>query len=120
MKNVLTEIIPSRNINPSYDGAAIDTSQVIYASLQVVATGTTPTFSVKLQASNDVPPTGTMGVGTWTPTNWSDISGATVSFTDVGAKMIPVTLIGYRYIRVVETYTSGTGTFSAQFFGICV
>ena len=122
MKNILQQIVPPTAINPSFNSVAIDTSQVLYISAQVTvdASGTAPTFTMKMQASNDIPNTGTMGISGFAPTNWSDVASASVSFTSAGTKMIPSQQIGYRWIRFVNTYASGSGNASVTIFGICV
>ena len=62
---------------------------------------------MKLQASNDEQPD--LRNAGWVPTNWSDISGATVAISGAGAFLIPKTDLCYQWVRVVYT-NSGTGT----------
>lgn len=120
MKYVNPVIIPSTSITPTFNSAAIDTSQMLYVSLQaIVAGGSSPTGTIKLQSSNDPCPPGNLP-NNFTPTNWSDIASATASFSADGVVVIPKTDLCYRWIRIVVTYVSGTGTISANLFGICV
>lgn len=83
-----------------------DTAQILAGSVQVVSTGAVGT--AKLQASNDKK----------NPTNWTDISGATVSVTGAGTFLIPKMDLCYRFIQLVYTNSSGTGSVTANFQGI--
>jgi hypothetical protein len=83
-----------------------DTAQIIAGSVQVISTGAVGT--AKLQASNDKK----------NPSNWTDISGATVSVTGTGIFLIPKMDLCYRYIQLVYTNSSGTGNITANFQGI--
>lgn len=102
------------------NSAAIDASNMWSVSLQAVATGSAA-GSAKLQASNDSP-IGSAGQngGTWAPTNWSDISGATVALNGVTPVIIPKTDVCYQFIRVVMTISGGTGTATANLKAISV
>ena len=71
-------------------------------SAQITATGA-GAGTLKMQASNDQPSDNSQ------PTNWVDITGATVTVAGAGAYMIPKTEICYQYVRFVYTNT-GTGT----------
>lgn len=83
--------------------AAIPATNMVSCSIQVNTTGSAAAVC-KLQASNDHPVASSA-----VPTNWSDISGATVTVSAAGAVIIPKTDTCYEYIRVVYTNT-GTGT----------
>lgn len=74
----------------------------------------TPTGTIKLQASNDPETNDTMPLGTPRPepTNWADITGSTFVVTTASTIMWNVRYIGYNYVRVVYTDTSG-GTSTA-------
>lgn len=120
MKIINIPMISSTSITPSFNSAAVDSSQMLYISAQVVSSaGASPVYSVKLQASNDIAQAGAQP-GAFTPTNWSDIPLATVSITANGAYLIPSTQIAYRWIRAAVTFTSGTGNTVVNLFGICV
>ncbi len=90
--------------NASTNGPAIKVDQCFAVSVQAISTGT-PTGTVKLQASNDPNPA-PASTSTFTPTNWSDISGATVNVTTTGAVLIPKTDLCYNFIRAVYTDTA--------------
>ncbi len=120
MKYLSQQNIASRSITPTYNGPAIDASQLLQISVQaVIASGTSPTGSVKIQASNDVCHTGNQPTP-FVPTNWTDISGATVSYTDNGSLLIPKLDLCYRWIRIVNTFGSGTGNVSVTIFAVSV
>lgn len=91
--------------------AAIPARELLSVSAQLAATGSAA-GTMKLQASNDEP----VAAGA-VPTNWSDISGATVSVSGAGAFLIPKTEVCYQWIRIVYTNT-GTGTISVVFKAI--
>lgn len=119
MKYLSFTSIPSTSITPSFNGDAIDTSQMLYLSAQAVtAGGASPSFTVKLQMSNDVCLTGNQPTP-FAPTNWTDISGASVTVSSNGAALIPKTDLTYRWVRVVVTFTSGTGNVIVNVFGVC-
>ena len=101
----LNAVTASANSNP------IQTQQVVSISAQAIATGTIA-GAVKFQFSNDP----TLGSG---PTNWSDISGATVTLIGTaGVFAIPFTQITYNWIRVVFIASGGTGTVTVNYQSI--
>ena len=68
--------------------------------------------TLKIQVSNDVPP----GSPTYafTPTNWSDLAGASATIAGATSALIPVTELSYYWVRLVWTPTAGAGTITAQ------
>lgn len=98
----------------AYTSDAIDAQLLVSASVQVITTGTA-TGAAKLQMSNDQ--TSAQNVK-FTPTNWTDIASATASITAAGSVLIPKTDLSYRWIRVVYTNATNTGTLSVQVNGI--
>jgi hypothetical protein len=120
MKYLSQRQIASTSITPTFQGAPIDCSQLLSISVQaVIAGGTSPSGSIQIQASNDVCTAGN-NPGTFVPTNWADITGATIPYTTNSTVMIPKLDICYRWVRVVNTFTSGTGNISVNIFGISV
>ncbi len=97
-------ILSNSSASLSANGSAIDASFIIYGSCQVVATGA-PAGTVKVQASNDKPLAYNL-METFTPTNWSDVSGLTVNVTTSGAYLIPKFDVSYQWIRAVYTSTA--------------
>lgn len=107
MRSLPTNAFSTTNITITTNGKSLITDQVIALSCQCVATGTL-TGTLKLQASNDPQTLGN-------PTNWTDISGATVSVSSAATFLIPKLDISYEFVRAVFTASAGTGTLSAQF-----
>lgn len=97
--------------NPSTtNGQVIDVSLIFSISAQLVATGSAAgTF--KMQVSDDSGPDSYMD--TFIPTNWSDLSGASISISGAGVFVIPKVDLSYNYVRFVYTST-GTGTIVAN------
>lgn len=97
----------SQSGTTSFNGPAILCDQLFALSAQIIAGGTL-VGSLKLQGSNDAP-VNVPGGAAPTATNWSDISGASVSVSSAGVFLIPKTEICYQYIRLVWTRDSGSG-----------
>lgn len=76
-------------------------------AIQVVFTGS-PVGTFKLQISNDAGDSRHDGGGS--VTNWTDLSSSSVSISAAGDLMFVAQSAGYRWVRVVYTKTSGTGT----------
>ena len=91
-------VIATQSIAGDVQSAAIDASQMVYATAQIVSTSTAA-GTLKLQGSNDFK----------NPTNWNDIPNATASVSSAGAVTIPVTQTCFKWIRVTYTHTSGSG-----------
>lgn len=81
-------------------GSSIVATNIVAFSIQAVATGT-PTGTLKVQVSND--PLSVNSIDA--PTNWSDLSGATVNVTSSGSFLIPRVESSYQWIRAVYTDT---------------
>lgn len=113
------------NLNPCFQvwqvsdasnatSSKIDTGQWLSASFQAsfgadgAAAGT-----LKVQASNDPCPYGNQAKN-FTPTNWTDVSGATATVTAGGSVLIPLTTVNYRWLRLVWTPTGGAGTLTVN------
>lgn len=88
--------------------AALPALNLFYCSAQIAATGSAA-GTLKFQASNDDPVAANA-----VPVNWSDIPGATVTVSGVGAFLIPKIELSYQYVRLVYINT-GTGTISIVF-----
>lgn len=89
--------------------AAIPVGNAFSCSLQVNSTGAAAGTAV-IQASNDHIPGDFATLQA--PTNWTAITGITVTVTTAGSVLIPKFDLSYQYIRVVYTNT-GTGTVQA-------
>lgn len=97
-----------KGVSIATNGPAIDTTNVLYGSVQAVVTGTFA-GTLKVQFSNDIvnPQVG--------PSNWTDIPSATVSLTgSAGVFGIPKFDCCYKWIRIVVSTSGGTGTVTAN------
>ena len=92
----------------AYTSDAIPAESMVYVSGQVVTAGSNPNGAFKLQFSNDYPLAGS-------PTNWSDVTGATVSTTSNGVYAIQAVVVCAQFVRFVYTNASGSGTISARY-----
>jgi hypothetical protein len=80
-------------------------------AIQAVWTGT-PTGTLKLQCSCDKG-SGNVSEERGAPTNWTDIVGSSQSTAGAaGSNVWNVQNAGYRWVRVVFTFGSGTGSLS--------
>lgn len=114
MKYVRDTLISAADGSVNVTSAIIDSNQLISISLQAVATGTIA-GTAKLQFSDDPgfphrPD----------PINWNDVPSATVAVASAGSYAIPKTDLCYRWLRVVYTATSGTGTLTVNFNALSI
>lgn len=87
---------------------AIPVAQQEHASVIIDVVGSTGAGAVSIEASNDSG-SDAFPVGNATPSTWKAITGATVNVSGTGTYIIPAFVIAYQFIRVVFTYTSGSG-----------
>jgi hypothetical protein len=107
MRSFNEPILNAADASVNQNSIIVDAQNLHLASLHVTMTGTAA-GTVKFQASNDEPRNGTA------PSNWVDISGATVSVSAAGQFLIPKLDVCYNFMRAVYTFTSGTGTVTAK------
>lgn len=93
--------------------SAVDASQMIKLSVQVAFTDAASAGTLKIQSSNDHNRYSSNLPGTFTPTNWSDISGASVVVAGGATSVIAPIDACYQWIRLVWTRTGGAGTMTA-------
>jgi hypothetical protein len=104
----------------SLTSTGVDMNQQVLASISAVFSGS-PVGSLKLQISNDIVPVhpGTnIPVGTdpaGNVVNWSDYTGSSENVTTNGNFTWNLGEAGYRWVRVVYTKVSGTGTLNVYF-----
>lgn len=108
--NVRTEpdMASSFTLHPVYLGHIVD------YSIQLVFTGT-PGGNFKLQASNDL---GNINAASEANqvvdlSNWTDIADSAQTISAAGDHTWSVDNAGYRWVRVVWTATSGSGTLTS-------
>lgn len=97
-------ILNAANAATNQNSTAVNVQLARFASVQAVVTGSA-TGTLKLQVSND---------DNGSPTNWSDLTGATVSVSGAGVYLIPAQNMSYQFIRAVYTAASGTGTITVN------
>lgn len=117
MRNVPVLAINALSVASNQTSAVIDGQGICQFSLQSVATGATPTGTLKVQVSNDICPAGNLP-SQFVPSNWADHPSATLAVSAVGSLATLTYLGSYGWYRVVWTTTSGTGTISAEFHGM--
>lgn len=100
----------AQDASASANGPTIDSSELLYMSVQIVATGS-PTGVVKIQGSNDPG----NSLSNTVPTNWTDLTSKSKTLTTSGAFMIEMFQPAYRWMRVVYT-AGGTGTVTVNIF----
>lgn len=105
MRFLRETLFSSQDAAGNLASVVIDSSQLISASVQGLATGTI-VGSLKLQSSNDAPS------NISPPTDWSDIG--TVAISAAGVVQINKLDLSYRWIRVTYTATSGAGNLSVS------
>ncbi len=112
----IMRVVNQKSINAvvnsaSINGSAINASQLINASFQTINTDTDVAGTVKIQASNDLPPQGQLSP--YTPTNWSDVPNATSAVVAGIGPVIILQNMAYQFVRAVFTKSvEGTGTMS--------
>lgn len=114
MRNNTINMIPAGALDLSADAAssAIFVGQDLGLSIQAVWTGS-PVGSFKIQVSNDQGPAEN-SIMTGAVANWSDYTGSAVSAGGTsGNWMWDLPLTGVRWVRLVFTSTSGTGSLTS-------
>lgn len=99
------------SMGASFNLPAIWLGHICNYSIQLVFTGT-PNGTFKLQASNDL---GGPGLA---PTNWTDVANSSQAITAAGDHMWQVENAGYKYVRVVYTRSSSTGSLTVANFNV--
>jgi len=108
------DILSSQSMGASFTSKGVDISKIDLLSIQAVWTGGgSPTGDFIVQVSND-------DVALSTPdqagnvVNWSTYPSSTISITTDGDLTYNIANIGYRWVRLKYTRTSGTGTIDAK------
>lgn len=94
----------------------IDVRNLIVGSIQCEFTGS-PNGTMKLQCSNDVAEFLKQPGTQPAPVNWTDITGSSIAVSAAGDIMYNLTSMGYDYLRVVYTASSGTGVLKIRMVG---
>lgn len=100
----------SANLGQSWTSPAINLSHIINYSIQLSWTGS-PVGVLKLQCSNDKPAgLDTVTSGAVNVSTWTDIADSDQIVNAAGNHTWQAPSVGYMWVRVVWTPTSGTGT----------
>ena len=95
------------DMSVTINGPAMCLEGSLHFSFQIKWTGT-PTGTLKLQMSNDIDAT---------VTDWEDIPGSSVAIAGAaGQQVYNYSNAPFRWVRVVYTATSGSGTLSKALF----
>lgn len=96
----------------------VDLDFMALGAIQAVFTGS-PVGTLKLQISTDNVPAPTLGSANMASNvvNWSDYTGSSVAVTTSGNFVWNLSFIGYRWIRLAYTKTSGTGSLTVTASG---
>lgn len=100
----------------SYTSIALNTEQVMALAIQAVCDGTLA-GSVKLQVSCDEgqPNAASEAARVSSVTTWTDLASSSQALVAGSPIVWNLNLFGYSHVRLVFTYTSGTGLLKARF-----
>lgn len=117
MRTVNRTVSSNILLNTNYNSPYQQLKNIYTYSIAAIITGT-PTGTIALQASNDPETNDTQNNSTnlpptVAPTNWVTITGSTFTLTAAGETLFNVDAVGYNYVRVTYTDTSG-GTSTAR------
>jgi hypothetical protein len=95
------------SLTTSWASEALLLDKIYMASISLVFSGT-PSGGFTVQCSNDKS----------NPINWTTIDGSLQNITAAGDHTYNIEDMGFKYIRVVYTYSGGSGTLeSARYTG---
>lgn len=96
-------LVENQSMASSFNSNEFDVSSFKGFSIQCVYSGS-PNGAMKIQVSNDQED----------PTNWDDLDNSSVTITTSGSETYIVNDVFYNFIRLVYTFSSGSGTFNAK------
>lgn len=112
------QIVTAGSLGASLTSNGIDLNQIVLASIQAVWTGGTVDGAFTIEVSNDsvkIDPTVTNQAAN--VVNWTTYTGSSVTAAGAGDFAWLISDIGFRWVRLKFTRTSGTGTLNAIFAG---
>jgi len=114
MRQQSSTLIANQSMASSFNTTGINLISIYAYSIQAVwSGGSSPVGTFSLQGSNDAGDNGS-GQGVSQPVNWSTITGSSQAISGTpGNILFDVTECSYRWVRLVYTATSGSGTVSA-------
>ncbi|MBV6514156.1 MAG: hypothetical protein FMNOHCHN_03746 [Ignavibacteriaceae bacterium] len=110
-------ITSSVDLSSSWESEGIWLGHISQYSIQLVFTGA-PQGNFKLQCSNDLGKSSQTNSG-WSDegvVNWTDVADSAQAITAAGDHAWDVADVGYRWVRVVWTFTGGTGNLTSAVF----
>lgn len=116
MKFVPCQIVTNGNMASTINSLGVDLNQIPLFSIQAVFTGS-PVGTLKLQISNDIVNPISTGQQAAEVVNWTDYTGSSTAVSGAGNFVWNCLESGYRWVRLVYTPASGTGTLNATLSG---
>ena len=117
MRFAPVRLLTNGDMSGNLTSSGVNLNQVFMFSIQAVFTGA-PVGSLKLQISNDDVPVGAAGQDpAVNVANWVDYTGSASAVASAGNFMWIVSEGGYQWVRVVYTFTSGTGSLNIVYNG---
>lgn len=109
-------IITAGSMGASLNSIGVNLDQLELTAIQAVWTGS-PVGVLKIQVSSQQVPVAPGADPAANVSNWTDYTGSPYAISAAGDTMYNMSLVGYRWVRLVYTRTSGTGTMNATFSG---
>lgn len=117
MRFAPVKLLTNGNMAGSLNSFGEDVNQIFMFSIQAVFTGA-PNGTLKIQVSNDDVPVGINGQDpAVNVVNWVDYTGSSQTILAAGNFMYIVAEGGYRWVRLVYTASSGSGTLNVVYNG---
>lgn len=113
-------LVTNGDMSGAINSIGIDLNQHVLYSMQAVFTGA-PAGTMKLQISNDMVSVAPNGQSPEANViNWTDYTGSSVAVSAAGNFVWNALDVGYRWVRMVYTPSSGTGVLNVTFCGKAV
>lgn len=122
MKFNPVKLLESGDMSTSLKSIGIDLNQAAICSIQAIWQGA-PKGKINLEISNDIVPVASVISNPVGPDpaanviNWSYYTGSNVAVTEAGDFLWILKDVGYRWIRLSYTPTSGSGVLKVVFSG---
>lgn len=120
MRYVAVPILTNGDMSSDLESIGIDLNQIVACSIQAVFTGS-PVGILKLQVSNEILPPAASNSNPISSNpaanvvNWTDVTASMVAVASDGNFVWDLPQMGFKWIRLVYTHTSGSGSLSASF-----
>ena len=118
LNNSFDQIVTNASMTATVNSLGMPCQQLVLASIQAEWTGA-PVGTLHLEISNDEVPyaPGNQANAGANVVNWSVYTGSTTAVSGPGNFLWNCVFVGYSWMRLVYTPTSGTGTINAYFTG---